>query len=77
MKRDIKKYRIEKGLTLEELAEMVGLSKSYIDRIENNLENPTDEVIDDIALALGVCPKQFTTGCKFNINCDDCKLNKK
>ncbi|MFC0236665.1 helix-turn-helix domain-containing protein [Fictibacillus phosphorivorans] len=51
----IRSLRVEKGLTLTELAEKAGIAKSYLSNIERNLQNnPTFEYINKIARALDV-----------------------
>jgi transcriptional regulator with XRE-family HTH domain len=51
----IKKLRTEKGLTLEQLAQATGSSKSYIWELENkNPPRPSAEKLSVIAAELGV-----------------------
>lgn len=51
----IQKLRKEKGLTLEQLAELADSSKSYIWELENkNLPRPSAEKLSKIAAQLGV-----------------------
>ncbi|HEJ9418601.1 TPA: helix-turn-helix transcriptional regulator, partial [Proteus mirabilis] len=51
----IRKYRTDKGLSLEELANMVGSTKSYIWEIEKKPEiKPSADLISKIASALNV-----------------------
>jgi len=51
----IKKLRTEQGLTLEQLAQATGSSKSYIWELENkNPPRPSAEKLSAIAVALGV-----------------------
>jgi transcriptional regulator with XRE-family HTH domain len=51
----IKELRKKAGLTLDQLAEMTGSSKSYVWEVENkNPPRPSAEKIDRIAKALGV-----------------------
>lgn len=56
MKLRIKRFRQQKGLTVEQLAEMVGMSKSYVSEIENGKKQANGRRIDEFALALGVRP---------------------
>jgi transcriptional regulator with XRE-family HTH domain len=49
----IKEIRKEKKLSRKKLAEMAGLSPSYIQFIENEQRNPTVKTIKKIAAALG------------------------
>lgn len=45
--------RIRRGLSLNELAEVAGISPSHLSRIERGLTVPSYEVLDHIANALG------------------------
>ena len=50
----IHEARLEKGLTLEELADKVGTTKSYISKIENNLKEARFSTLKKIVeLGLG------------------------
>lgn len=51
---NIKKYRIEKGLTQKELAERCNLSRSYLADIERNRYNPSLETLKIIAKNLDI-----------------------
>jgi transcriptional regulator with XRE-family HTH domain len=54
----IRRYRKEKGLTLEQLGELTGSSKSYMWELENrNPARPSAEKVARIAAALGVTPE--------------------
>ena len=50
----IRQFRNRKGLTLAELAEQAGVSKSMISQIENGKATPSVETVRSIALALDV-----------------------
>ena len=52
--KNIRKYRQEKGLNQEELAELVGCTSSHIGQIENARGIPSLEMTVRIANALGV-----------------------
>ncbi|MDG5472612.1 helix-turn-helix transcriptional regulator [Jeotgalibacillus sp. ET6] len=53
--KNIIQLRKEKGLTLSELAEKAGVSKSYLSNIERNLKhNPSIHVMEKISSVLGV-----------------------
>lgn len=56
IRRNIKKYRKEKGLTSAQLAEMVGLSHDFIRQIESEKTryNFSVETLYKISVALGV-----------------------
>lgn len=55
----VQEIRRNKGLTQEELAEMVGVDRSYMGFIERGERNPTLDKIEKIAKALGVSIKRL------------------
>lgn len=55
----IQKRRKELGITQEELAEMVHLSRTHMGHIEQGRRSPSLEVINRIAKALKTSPKEF------------------
>lgn len=51
--KNIYQFRKNRGLTLSELAERAGISKSYLSNIERNInQNPSIQVMEKIALVL-------------------------
>jgi DNA-binding XRE family transcriptional regulator len=50
----IKKYRSEVGMTQEDLAEKVGVSRVYIGYVEQGRNTPSLEILEKIAKALKV-----------------------
>lgn len=51
----VKKYRLQKGLSLTELAEAAGVAKSYISSIERNIQsNPSIQFLEKISTVLDV-----------------------
>ncbi|MEI4828887.1 helix-turn-helix transcriptional regulator [Bacillus sp. FJAT-53711] len=53
--KNIYQFRKNRGLTLSELAERAGISKSYLSNIERNInQNPSIQVMEKIALVLEV-----------------------
>jgi transcriptional regulator with XRE-family HTH domain len=56
---NIRKYRLERKLTIAELANQVEVDYSQIGRMERGIVNPTVSIIFDIAIALGVKPSQL------------------
>ena len=55
----IKRLRLKRNLTQEELADRCELSKGFISQLENDLTSPSIETLDDIVQALGTSLKQF------------------
>ena len=52
----VRKYRIQRGLSQEELAGLTGIHRTYIGGIERGERNPTLLMIHRIADALSVSP---------------------
>ena len=55
----IKRMRLQKGLTQEELADRCELTKGYISQLENNLNSPSIATLTDILAALGSNLSEF------------------
>ena len=53
---NIRKYRQEKNLTIEELANLLEVDYSQISRMERGVVNPSVSIIFDIANALEIEP---------------------
>ena len=53
---NVRKARRAKGMTLEALAHDVGLAYSYVGELERGRRNPTLNVVERIAKALGQDP---------------------
>ncbi|OWT66384.1 helix-turn-helix domain-containing protein [Candidimonas nitroreducens] len=56
---NLKILRIENGLTLEQLAQQTGLTRSYLSKVERYLSTPSIESALAIAKALGVSVDQL------------------
>jgi XRE family transcriptional regulator of biofilm formation len=51
----IKQFRLQKQLSLSELAERAGIAKSYLSSIERNLQsNPSIQFLEKVSSVLGV-----------------------
>ncbi|MBQ8433651.1 MAG: helix-turn-helix domain-containing protein, partial [Clostridia bacterium] len=57
--RKLKQYRLQLGLTQEELASRTELTKGYISQLENDLCSPSIATLQDILQVLGVTLEQF------------------
>ncbi|MCQ2409786.1 MAG: XRE family transcriptional regulator [Clostridia bacterium] len=55
----IKRLRLQKDLTQEELADRCELTKGYISQLENELTSPSIATLEDILNALGTTPAEF------------------
>ncbi|QSF55762.1 helix-turn-helix domain-containing protein [Brevundimonas fontaquae] len=51
---NVRRRRLDRGITLEALAHDVGLSYSYVGELERGRRNPTLKVVERIARALEV-----------------------
>lgn len=49
---NVRRVRIERGITLETLAHEAGLAYSYVGEIERGRKNPTLDVVERIAAVL-------------------------
>jgi transcriptional regulator with XRE-family HTH domain len=56
---NIRKYRIERNLTIEELANIINVDYSQIGRMERGVVNPNISIIFDIAEALKIEPSKL------------------
>lgn len=52
--KNIKEIRKERNLSLNELADMIGMTKGYISKIENSASAPPLSTLSKIAISLGV-----------------------
>lgn len=53
---NVRRLRLERGQTLEALADQVGLAYSYVSQLERGKRNPTLAVVERFAVALEVDP---------------------
>lgn len=58
----IRSLRKNRGMTLDQLAKITGLTKGYLSQIENSTKTPPFSTLDKIAYALGVDITYFFTG---------------
>ena len=59
--RNVKKFRLAKGLTQEELAERSGFGQNYLSGLERGQRNPTVVTLWELAQVLGVTPIDLIT----------------
>lgn len=57
----LKDVRMQKGISVRKLAELTGISKTYISDIENDHKIPTIYTLCIIAVALDVRPEELYT----------------
>lgn len=56
---NLKKIRTNKNITQTELAEKLGVDKSFVSNIENGKTNPTLSTITNLAQSLGVSTNEL------------------
>lgn len=54
--RNVRRLRLERGMTQEQFAERSGFSQQYISDLERGRRNPTIVSLYELAVALGVTP---------------------
>lgn len=59
--RNVKKSRVDAGLTQEQLSERSGFSQQYISDLERGLRNPTVVSLYELAQALSTTPVALIT----------------
>lgn len=52
----VRKYRIKKELTQDQLAVRANIARHYLSQLENGQRNPSVEILWNLANALGVSP---------------------
>lgn len=55
----LRRYRLERDLTLERLSERVGVAHSFIHRLEIGKKQPSFRMVLKLADALGIEPGEF------------------
>ncbi|NCA67465.1 MAG: helix-turn-helix domain-containing protein [Clostridia bacterium] len=55
----IKEFRLQRGLTQEDLAGRCELTKGYISQLENDISSPSIATLIDILNVLGITPQRF------------------
>ena len=53
MARNLRRLRVQRGLSQEALAGDAGIDRTYVSRLERGLENPTVAMLKQLADALG------------------------
>lgn len=52
--KNMRRLRVERGISQEAFADLVGIDRTYVSRLERKLENPTVSVLEKVAGALDV-----------------------
>lgn len=58
---NVRRVRLERGMTIEALADEVGLAYTYVGQIERGRRNPTLDVVERFAAVLKVEPLGLLT----------------
>jgi transcriptional regulator with XRE-family HTH domain len=56
---NVRRLRTARGLTQEELAELIDSDQPYVSEIEGGLINLTADILQSLAVALGVTPREL------------------
>ena len=56
---NLRRIRVEKGLSQEKLAFDTGIDRAYVGGLEREVENPTVDLLDKLAERLGVSLGEF------------------
>jgi transcriptional regulator with XRE-family HTH domain len=56
---NVRRLRTARGLTQERLAELIDSDQPYVSEIEGGLTNLTADILQSLALALGVTPRDL------------------
>lgn len=72
---NIRKFRNAKGLSMEQVRELTGLSKSTISDSENPNGNPTERTLEKLAEVYGVDVNDFYKNDSDGATSDNMKIN--
>jgi len=53
--RNVRAWRLERGISQEQLALDAGMKRSYLSELERGLRNPSVRALGRLAEALGIC----------------------
>jgi transcriptional regulator with XRE-family HTH domain len=56
---NVRRLRSQRGLTQEQLAELIDSDQPYVSEIEGGLINLTADILQSLAVALGVTPREL------------------
>jgi transcriptional regulator with XRE-family HTH domain len=59
--RNVRRLRLERGYTQEELSELAGINRNYTGMIERCERSPTVDMLDKLAKALKIDPVALLT----------------
>jgi transcriptional regulator with XRE-family HTH domain len=58
---NVRRLRLARGLTQEQLAERAGINQQYVSELENGKQNPTVIRLYELAEQLGSSPAELVT----------------
>lgn len=56
---NLRRLRLEKKLSQEAFADVVGIHRTYVSDLERAARNPTIKLVDAVAMALGVSASEL------------------
>jgi transcriptional regulator with XRE-family HTH domain len=59
--RNVRRLRLERGYTQEELSELAGINRNYTGMIERGERSPTVDILEKLAKALKIDPVTLLT----------------
>jgi transcriptional regulator with XRE-family HTH domain len=59
--RNVQRFRVARGWSQEELADVAGIHRTYVSGVERGVRNPTVTILAKLAKALGVGAEQLLT----------------
>jgi len=51
---NMRRLRVDRKLSQDKLAELAGVDRTYVSRLERMMENPSIGILDKVAITLGV-----------------------
>lgn len=68
--------RVAQGFTLDELGSRVSATRQYLNQLEQGTKQPTDEMIEALAAALGVTVRFFSLSARGGVSAEQCHFRK-
>jgi transcriptional regulator with XRE-family HTH domain len=66
----LRDFRVEAGLSQEQLARQSGIDRTYISGVERGVRNITLDSLETIVLALGITQIEFIESLQIQLNID-------
>lgn len=68
--------RVAQGYTLDELGNRVSTTRQYLNQLEQGAKQPTEEMTEALAAALGVTIRFFTLSTRSGVSAEQCHFRK-